>query len=122
MSYGIVGRIVLGLSLKVLRDTEVKKPDKIVYIKEGDDLASYGIDAVIVGLPGHTKRSVGIDVEAESLLVGDALDNWVSPATGHLYSNIEDLKESAKKIHSLGERTIYYGHGKPTANKFRILN
>ena len=61
-------------------------------------------------------------MENKSLLVGDALDNWISPATGHLYSNMEELKNSAEKIRSLGERTIYYGHGKPTSNKFKILN
>ena len=119
VSYGVVGRIVLGSSLKVLRDTKVKKPEKIIYISEGDDLLSYGIDARIIGLPGHTKGSIGVDVEGDSLLVGDALDNWIRPATGHLYSNMEDLKDSAEKIRSLGERVIYYGHGKPTANKFK---
>ena len=92
-----------------------------MYISEGDDLSSYGIDARIISLPGHTKGSIGVDVEGESLLVGDALDNWISPATGHLYSNIEYLKNSAEKIRSLGERTLYYGHGKPTPNKFKML-
>lgn len=119
MSYGITGRVVLGLSLKVLRDTKVEKPEKIVYIRESDDLSKYGIDARIIGLPGHTNGSIGIDVEEKSLLVGDALDNWIRPATGHLYSDMYKLKNSAEKISSLGERTIYYGHGKPTENKFR---
>ena len=121
MSYGLVGRIVLGLSLKVLRETKVRKPEKIVYISDGDDLSSYGIDAKVIALPGHTDGSIGVDVEEQSLLVGDALDNWINPATGHLYNNIENLKESAEKIRSLGDRTIYYGHGNPTANKFKLL-
>ena len=121
MSYGLVGRIVLGLSLKVLRETKVIKPEKIVYISDGVDLSSYGIDAKVIALPGHTDGSIGVDVEGQSLLVGDALDNWISPATGHLYNNIENLKESAEKIRSLGERTIYYGHGNPTANKFKDI-
>ncbi len=119
MSYGIVGRVVLGLSLKVLRDTKIEKPERIVYISGGDDLSGYGIDAKIISLCGHTKGSIGIDVEETSLLVGDALDNWISPATGHLYSDMEALKNSARKISSLGERTLYYGHGKPTGNHFK---
>ena len=121
MSYGLVGRVVLGVSLKVLSETEVKKPENIIYIDDGFDLSSYGIDAKIIGLPGHTKGSIGVDVEGESLLVGDALDNWISPATGHLYSNMDDLKNTAEKIRALGERTLYYGHGKPTPNKFKML-
>ncbi len=119
--YGIVGRVVLGLSLKVLRDTKVVKPEKIVYIIEGDTLSPYGIDAKIIGLPGHTNGSIGVDVEGRSLLVGDALDNWISPATGHLYSDMDALRTSADKIRSLGERRIYYGHGKPTNNHFKRL-
>ena len=113
MSYGLVGKVVLGSSLKVLRNTKVLKPSKTIYIKDGDDLSSYGIDAKIIGLPGHTNGSVGVDVEGTDLIVGDALDNWITPATGHLYTNLEDLKNSAEKIKALGQRTIYFGHGKP---------
>lgn len=120
-SYGLTGRIVLGLSLTVLRNTKVEKPHNIIFIKDGDSLASYGIDAKIISLPGHTNGSIGVDVEEKSLLVGDELDNWVVPATGHLYTNLDAIKESAEKIRSLGERTLYYGHGKPTKNKFKFF-
>jgi glyoxylase-like metal-dependent hydrolase (beta-lactamase superfamily II) len=118
-SYGVVGRVVLGLSLKVLRETKIEKPENIVYVKDGDVLSSYGIAAKIIELPGHTDGSIGVDVEGQSLLVGDALDNWISPATGHLYSDIDKIKGSAQKIRALGERMLYYGHGKPTTNRFK---
>ena len=57
-----------------------------------------------------------MDVEGKSLIVGDELDNWIFPATGHLYYDLEAIKKSADKIRALGHRTIYYGHGKPTQN------
>ena len=60
-------------------------------------------------------------MEGKSLFVGDALDNWIKPATGHLYSDMEELKKSDGKISALGERPLYYGHGKPTDNHFRKL-
>ena len=116
-SYGIVGKVVLGMSLKVLRNTVVKRPENVLYIKEGDDLSEYGINAKIIELPGHTKGSIGVDVEGTDLIVGDALDNWITPATGHLYSDKNALKASAEKIRALGPRKIYYGHGKPTQTK-----
>ena len=116
-SYGIVGKVVLGISLKVLRQTKVERPEKLIYVKDGDDLNAYGINAKIIEMPGHTLGSVGVDVEEKHLLVGDALDNWITPGTGHLYFDKEALYKSADLIRSLGERTIYYGHGKPTANK-----
>ncbi len=115
-SYGLVGRIVLGLSLKVLRNTKVERPEKLIYVADGDDLASYGIRARIHELPGHTLGSIGVDVEEEHLFVGDELDNWINPGIGHLYYDFEAIKKSAEKIRELGDRTVYYGHGKPTPN------
>ena len=111
--YGLVGCVVLGLSLKVLRETKVERPSNIIYIKEGDTLNQYGINAKIIDLPGHTNGSIGVDVEEKHLLVGDAMDNWVLPALGHLYYNMEDIKRSYYKIQALGPRRIYFGHGKP---------
>ncbi len=112
-SYGLTGRLVLGLSLKVLRETKVERPSNIIYVKDGDSLNEYGINAKIVELPGHTNGSIGVDVEEKHLLVGDALDNWVFPGMGHLYYNLEDIKKSYDKIKGLGPRTLYFGHGKP---------
>jgi glyoxylase-like metal-dependent hydrolase (beta-lactamase superfamily II) len=113
---GLVGRVVLGLSLKVLRNTKVERPEQLIYVQDGDDLSVYGIRARIIGLPGHTLGSVGVDVEEKHLLAGDALDNWIRPGVGHLYYDQDALKESAEKIRRLGTRTVYYGHGKPTEN------
>ena len=121
MSYGLVGRVVLGLSLNDLRNRKVEKPEKLIYVKEREDLSPYGIDAKVMELPGHTAGSVGIDVAGKDLLVGDALDNWIRPATGHLYSDLDALRKSAERIKSLGERTLHYGHGKATANRFKMI-
>ena len=115
-SWGIVGRVVLGMSLKVLKNTVVEKPEYLIYVKDGDDLSSYGINAKIVELPGHTLGSIGVDVEEKDLLVGDELDNWIKPAVGHLYYDLEAIRESAEKIRKLGKRTIYFGHGNPADN------
>lgn len=120
-SYGIVGKVVLDTSLKVLRETPVEKPENLIFVKDGDDLSAYGFNAKIIGLPRHTKGSIGVDVEGKHLIVGDELDNWISPATGHLYNDLDAIKKSADKISALGERTIYYGHGKPTKNKFKKI-
>ena len=115
-SSGLVGRVVLGLSLKILRNTPVKRPENLVYVREGDDLGAYGFDAKIMELPGHTLGSVGVDVEGKHLIVGDALDNWIRPGVAHLFHDRVAARKSAEKIRALGDRTIYYGHGKPTKN------
>ncbi len=115
-SYGLVGFVVLGLSLKVLRNTKVERPENLIFVSDGDDLSSYGVNAKIIELPGHTYGSIGIDVEEKHLFVGDELDNWITPGVGHLYTDLEAIKKSAGKLRKLGERTVYYGHGKPTPN------
>ena len=115
-SCGLVGRAVLGASLKVLRNTRVEKPDHLIYVRDGDDLSSYGIRAKVIELPGHTLGSVGVDVDGKHLIVGDALDNWIRPGIGHLFYDRDAVRKSAEKIRAMGDRTIYYGHGKPTRN------
>lgn len=115
MSYGLVGFIVLKMSIKALRQTKVKRPENHCYIKEGDSFADYGFpDIRVVELPGHTKGSIGLLIQDHSILVGDALDNWVRPGIGHLYYDLDVQKKTADRILSFGHRTIYYGHGKPT--------
>ncbi len=115
-SSGLVGRVVLGLSLKVLENTHVERPDHLIYVKDGDDLSAYGINAKVIELPGHTLGSIGVDVEGNHLIIGDALDNWISPGIGHLFYDSGAVTKSADKIREMGNRTIYYGHGKPTKN------
>ena len=115
-SSGLVGRVVLGLSLKVLRNTPVEKPDHLICVREGDDLGAYGFDVKVIELPGHTLGSIGVDVEGKHLLVGDALDNWIRPGIGHLFYDRDAVRKSAEKIRAMGDRILYYGHGKPTKN------
>ena len=113
---GLVGRVVLGMSLKVLRNTPVARPENLVYVGEGDDLGAYGFDARVIELPGHTLGSIGVDVESRHLIVGDALDNWIRPGVGHLFYDRDALRKSTEKIRAQGDRTVWYGHGKPTGN------
>lgn len=111
------GKIVLWASLKdfsVLTMQEFK-PD--IFLKDGDSLSEYGVDASIIALPGHTEGSIGIDVENKGLIVGDALMNMFYPTVSMLYHNKSEMLESAGKISKLGNRIIYFGHGKPMSNK-----
>ena len=115
-SSGVVGTVVLGMSLKVLKNTPVERPDNLIFVGEGEDLSAYGFNARVIELPGHTLGSIGVDVEEKHLLVGDALDNWLRPGVGHLFYDRDAIEKSAEKIRAMGDRTIWYGHGKPTKN------
>lgn len=113
----IFGKIVLAASLKEFsaRPMPEFKPD--VLLCNEDRLSDYGIDARIIALPGHTDGSIGIDVDQEHLIVGDALMNMFYPTVSMLYHNRKNMLESAEKISRIGSRTIYFGHGRPARNK-----
>ena len=119
-SYGLIGKIILVLSVKKLSNIKIEKPKNLIFVKDKDELSKYGVNATIIELPGHTKGSIGVDT-GQGIIVGDALDNWIFPATGHLYNDINEIKKTAEKIKALGERTLYYGHGKPSNNSFKML-
>ena len=112
-----LGKIVLSVSLKdfSVRSLEKFKPD--ILLKDGDSLSGYGVNASIIALPGHTDGSIGIDVENKGFIVGDALMNMFYPTVSMLFHDKSKMLDSAGKISRLGNRTIYFGHGKPVLNK-----
>lgn len=112
-----LGKIVLSVSLKDFSKRATPPFKSTVFLRESDSLSEYGIDAHIIGLPGHTDGSIGIDVETKHLIVGDALMNMFYPTVSMLYHDKDKMLESAKKIAALGSRTVYFGHGKLVVNK-----
>ncbi len=109
---------------RILPDGKAKIPEftPSVLLKDGDTLSPFGINAKVIALPGHTDGSIGIDIEETSLIVGDALMNMLHPSLPHIYHNKEEMLESAKKITALGERTVYFGHGKCSSNRIWVKN
>lgn len=111
------GKIVLSASMKDFSKRAIQsfKPD--ILLRDKDSLLDHGIDAQIIALPGHTRGSIGVDVDRKHLIVGDALMNMFYPTVSMLYNDKEKMLESARKISDLGERTIFFGHGKPVPNR-----
>ncbi len=59
-------------------------------------------------------------VNIRLIFVGDALMNMFYPTVSMLYHNYEQMLESARKISGLGERIIYFGHGRPKKNRIWV--
>ncbi|MFC1926744.1 MBL fold metallo-hydrolase [Chloroflexota bacterium] len=90
------------------------KPD--LYIEDGDDLSDYGVGARVIGIPGHSKGSIGILTAEGDLICGDLLSNLDKSGQPALNSIIDDsiaANLSVKKLKSLKINTVYPGHGKP---------
>ena len=102
---------ITKISKKILDDFESFTPD--ILTDEGFDLSTYGFNAKVIHIPGHTKGSIGILTEQGGLFVGDVFTNMGKPAIAPNAYDYKILKNSIKRIKSLNVKTIYPGHGTP---------
>lgn len=116
----LLGKLILFLSLKSFQNDVIPFFKASIFLSEGDSLSEYGVRAKIIALPGHTNGSIGLDIEKEGIIVGDALMNMFYPTLSMLYHNYEQMIESANKISKFGNRKIYFGHGKPVQNRMWV--
>lgn len=112
-----LGKFVRLISLSSFEKDTLDVFEPTVYLKNGDNLNEYGVEAKVVELPGHTNGSIGLEIEGDKLFVGDALMNMVYPTVAMLYVDEQEMLSSAKYISELGKKTIYFGHGKPRPNR-----
>lgn len=113
----LLGKIVLSASLSSMDKDPLEAFEPTIFLKHGDTLTEYGINAKIVELTGHTEGSIGVEVDESMLFVGDALMNMFYPTVSLIYGNEQKTKESAHFISEAGDKTIYFGHGKPKKNR-----
>jgi hydroxyacylglutathione hydrolase len=83
-----------------------------ILFEEGEDLASFGLDAVVVHTPGHTPGSSSLLVEKRLALVGDLLSTRGQPHVQRFYANDWSLiQASLTRIQALKPEWVYPGHG-----------
>ncbi|MDE7244325.1 MAG: MBL fold metallo-hydrolase [Oscillospiraceae bacterium] len=115
----LLGKAVLmGSNALFQQDIPMFQPD--FFLEDGDTLEQWGIPARVVALPGHTRGSIGLDIVKKHLIAGDALMHMFYPTVSMLYHDREEMLKSVKKISAMGERTIWFGHGKPVKNRLWI--
>ncbi len=112
----LLGKIIVRLSRRSFETDRIEAFEP-TFVKDGDSLGAYGVSAVILGLPGHTKGSIGVKVGETDLIVGDALMNMVYPTKSPLYGNRAMMEQSAARIRSLGDVRIHFGHGRSVKNR-----
>ena len=89
-------------------------------IGDGDILATYGLDAVVVHIPGHSKGSIGVLTTNGDLFCGDLFDNTRARARPPLMDDKTAAAASLARLAGLGVSTVYPGHGGPFA--FSVLD
>jgi glyoxylase-like metal-dependent hydrolase (beta-lactamase superfamily II) len=120
-SRGIIFRIMWKIiMLKSFRKSEFQKSKKefegfipSLYLEDSRDLDSYGFKATVLGIPGHTKGSLGILTAEGDLFCGDILYNYKKPAVWPQGEDLIALDSSVGRIKELNIGMVYPGHGKP---------
>ena len=91
--------------------TERCAPD--ILLQDGEHLSAYGLDARVVGIPGHSQGSIAILTVDGELFCGDLLENLKNPALGSIMDDASTARTSLQKLRGLNIQIVYPGHGRP---------
>jgi len=102
--------ILLGVGGTFMRFTPVK-PD--ILLKDSDRI----LDLVVIHTPGHTDGSICLYRENEAIFVGDAIRTGSGGkpdlTSGSMTANMEQARESARRISTYQYDILLPGHGPP---------
>lgn len=106
-------RVISRLALRFVNPDKFVTFEPDVYLEDGQSLSTYGSDAVVLHLPGHTRGSIGILTAAGDLFCGDLMSNMVRPSLHFFINDMAAARANIDKLRGLGVGTVYPGHGKP---------
>lgn len=84
-----------------------------IFADEELDLSTYGLDAKILALPGHSKGSIGLLTESGDLFCGDLFENTKKPVVNSMQDDLTVAITSVEKLKGCNIVTVYPGHGSP---------
>jgi len=106
-----LGKIIVFFLRTSLKENDRFTPD--IYVEDGYDLSTFGFDARVIHIPGHSKGSIGVLTNTSALFCGDLLQNTKKPAKNAMIVDNEAFDASVEKLKQLKINTAYPGHGKP---------
>jgi len=115
LAYRVVFRLlkktITNVTERALNDFETFSPD--VLLEDGFSLLSFGLDANVIHIPGHTKGAIAILTKDGDLIAGDMFSNNKKPDIALNADDFRQLHISFNKLKDLPIRTVYPGHGNP---------
>lgn len=113
----LAGMMLTAMSGMMSKSSPVEPFEPSIFLKQGMSLAQYGVDGEIVELPGHTAGSIGIVVDGNILIAGDAMMNMMGSPKPKLFEDKIKMMESYECIQKMPVKQIYMGHGKKIEKK-----
>ncbi|TFH05215.1 MAG: MBL fold metallo-hydrolase [Spirochaetales bacterium] len=109
-SGGALIRVIAPLLFRFGKSSRFS-PD--LHVEDGYDFSDLGLDATVVGIPGHSKGSIGVLTSDGSLVCGDLLENSKQPVLNSIMDDPQAASDSVEKLRGLAVTTVYPGHGEP---------
>ncbi len=109
----LFGRLIMVIARLFVSKASFEAFTPDVFVEDGQDLSDYGLDARVIGLPGHSRGSIGLLTAGGELFCGDLLMNMFRPELHFLIDDLADCSASVEKLRALPIGTVYPGHGKP---------
>jgi hydroxyacylglutathione hydrolase len=110
---GLAGVMAMSLPWIDIAAAEVD----IVLENREFSLSEYGIPGKILPTPGHSRGSVSVLLETGDAFVGDLAMNafplCLRPALPIFAEDMQQVRESWKRLLDEGAKTVYPAHGKP---------
>jgi len=118
-----ISRLLLSIGTFFLGLSKFDKFKPEIYLDDGRDLAEFGLEAIVLHVPGHSKGSIAFltpfshpsGASGLALFCGDLLVNSGKPGKNSLVDDAVALDASVARLKELKSITIYPGHGRPFA-------
>jgi glyoxylase-like metal-dependent hydrolase (beta-lactamase superfamily II) len=111
---GAVGRTLLSIIRRRQKKSRAAGPVADITVTGEMPLRDYGVDAVAVPLPGHTRGSLGVFTAAGDALVGDLLGGGgrtrPEPTRGVFVCDDDAMSASIAAVLARRPRLTYTGH------------
>jgi glyoxylase-like metal-dependent hydrolase (beta-lactamase superfamily II) len=112
-SGGVLARAIGRLSPLLFGFGKSARRSPDLFLSDGDDLSTYGFEARVLSLPGHSRGSIGVLIAGGDLFCGDLFENSAQPGLGQLIDDPAAAQASVEKLSALTVHTVYPGHGQP---------
>jgi Zn-dependent hydrolases, including glyoxylases len=76
-----------------------------ILVGEQQSLTSYGLEATVLHLPGHTRGSIGVLTAEKDLFCGDLMDSMGMPSLEFFIDDMVAARASLNKLRDLGARS-----------------
>lgn len=113
-SRGLIGALIRKVSMATIQKMRFEGFTPDLYLYDGQKLDMFGIDAQVIGLPGHTAGSAGIMAD-DGCIVGDTIMNMGSVSRARIAEDFAGVDSCLDKLKGLGAEWYYPGHGKPVS-------